>query len=73
MQTRQGTTTKSLQEMKKLPTSEHALLLCDMPFCGAMEIATALGDNANIKCDECGKFMCSVCTQGTMKLQDPRK
>ena len=70
MQTRQGTT-KMLQEMKKLPTSEHALLrMCDMPFCGAMEIATAFGDNSNIKWAECGKFICGVCTQGTMKLQD---
>jgi len=71
MQTRQGTAKKSLQEAKELPTVEHELLqMCDIPFCGAMEIPTAFGDNSNIKCAACKKFICGSCTQGNMKLQD---
>jgi len=70
MLTRQGTA-KLLQEEKKLPAPEHALLqMCDIPFCEAMEIPTAFGDNTNIKCAQCGKFMCGTCTQGNVKLQD---
>jgi hypothetical protein len=44
---------------------------CDIPFCMATEVPTAFGNNNNITCAKCHKFVCASCTEHTAKTASP--